>query len=407
MNNKTETLGEKLESIDCRRDDKARRVSNCAPDTVAEITANELENGVSLERLDGLNVPVLRYSTQLTIHGKLPEFNPAARPGGYKAIFQNGNGSIGVRFSAIDAEKKAVIRRASRVGVTGWHTFANCSGFYIQKSFYVREETQRAEQRAATVAALQSFPVSLFYGNAGAYSLPYGIGYAVEVNLGAIPAENVAPFVLAVFGLTLAEVEAKETEQAAKDAEERAARQAEREKAGAQRAVEIAATLAGFVPVAVLPENGVVTVHTAGELITVKLEKVKGRNFYTVTKRGGSPTYNPRKACPAFPWPKALAAGRVYSEKGAEVAAAPAPVAVSDTAAPLDSEKAAQPATKNQSFALFCATGKDFRGLFELRGLTYGEASSAIAAAQPFRASKNKAAALAAVSALIGQPIAL
>ena len=184
---KTETLGEKLESIDCRRDDKARRVSNVAPDTVADITADELENGVSLERLDGLNVPALRYSTQLTIHGKLPGFNPAARPGGYKAIFQNGNGSIGVRFAAIDAEKKAILRRVSRVAGAAWHAFANSTGFYLQRSFYVKNEGERAAQRAATVDALKNFPVSLFYGNAGAYSLPYGIGYAVEVNLGAIP----------------------------------------------------------------------------------------------------------------------------------------------------------------------------------------------------------------------------
>ena len=405
---KTETLGEKLESIDCRRDDKARRVSNCAPETVAEITANELENGVTLERLDGLNVPVLRYSTQLTIHGKLPEFNPGARPGGYKAIFQNGNGSIGVRFSAIDAEKKALIRRFSRVGVTGWHTFANCSGFYVQKSFRVTDETPRDTQRAATLAALHSFPVSLFYGNAGAYALPYGEGYAVEINLGAIPAENVAPFALAVFGLTLAEVEAKEAEQAAKNAEESAALRAKWKAEVEAREAANLAKVAGLAPLSTVPESGRIFILNRGELLGVKMEKAKGRAFYTVETRDGLPAYGSRKVCTVFPWPKSLAAGRVYFQKGAEVAAAPAPVAVSSPAAPseISAEKAAQPASTAQTFALFCATGRDFRALVELRGLTYGELSAAIAAAQPFRASKNKAAALAAVSALIGQPVA-
>jgi len=103
----TMKLLEKLESLDCRRDEKARRVSNIAPDALAAITAEALENGVTIEELETLNVPVLYYSTQLTIHGKLPDFNPAARPAGYKAIFRNGNGSIGVKYIAIDAAKKS------------------------------------------------------------------------------------------------------------------------------------------------------------------------------------------------------------------------------------------------------------------------------------------------------------
>ena len=112
-------LTDKLESVECRRDDKARRVSNVAPDTIANIDEETLEKGVTLESLENLNVPVLRYSTQVTVHGKLPSFNPSARPGGYKAIFQNQNGSIGVRYSAIDACKKALLVRASKVAKNG------------------------------------------------------------------------------------------------------------------------------------------------------------------------------------------------------------------------------------------------------------------------------------------------
>ena len=108
------TTTEKLETLDCRRDDKARRVSNVAPNTVANITAAELEAGVTLERLDELNVPVLRYGTQITIHGVLPDFDPDSRPGGYRAAVKNGNGSVGVRYGAVDASKKQMLRRCSR-----------------------------------------------------------------------------------------------------------------------------------------------------------------------------------------------------------------------------------------------------------------------------------------------------
>lgn len=402
---KTETLAEKLESIDCRRDDKARRVSNCAPDTVANITPDELENGVTLERLDSLNVPALRYSTQITIHGKIPAFNSAARPGGYKAIFQNGNGSVGVRFVAIDGEKKETILRAARVAGKdcAWHAFRNSTGFYLQRSFYVRDEAERAAQRAATVAALKNFPVSLFYGSAGAYSLPYGLGYAVEVNLGAIPAASLWEFIAAVFGVVspedLAEREAKRAaESAAKHAEWQAERAAENEKAAAENRAKVAA----FFPVTVPPENGRVFIlsQSGAELLTVDLKKSKGRASYCIAERNGVSTYNTAKACKVFLWPKALVAGRVYSEESAPAT----PPAVSPVAAIPGTDENAAP-SERQTFALFCATGRDFRKLIAAKGLTYGQISAAIAAAQPFRASKDKPAALAVVSALIGAPM--
>lgn len=414
---KQENLHEKLESIDCRRDDKARRVSNVAPDTVADITADELENGVSLERLEALNVPVLAYSGQVTIHGKLPAFDPAARPAGYKSLFMNGNGSAGVKYCAIDAEKKKLIRRAAALGKTGWHTFANCSGFYVQRSFYVRNEQDRAAQRAATIDALKSFPVSLFYGTAGAYSLPYGLGYAVEISLGAIPQANVWQFIAEVFAVaSLAEIEQHEAAEKAKRDAEHVKWEADCAARAAARAAKNAETLAGLVKVERVPENGTVTIDARGELLTVELSREKGRSFYRIAARDGSPSYDPaRKLCKggAFLWPKALAAGRVYMTPGdAAKVAAPAPVSrVSPVAAvpsapaaapALTDDKAAQPASKSQTWGLFCATGKDYRARVAASGLTYGQVSAALSAAQPYRG--NKAGALAAVSALIGTP---
>lgn len=61
------TTTEVLERAECAKDSKARRVSNVAPDTAANITADALENGIALEALESLNVPVFRYSTQTCI----------------------------------------------------------------------------------------------------------------------------------------------------------------------------------------------------------------------------------------------------------------------------------------------------------------------------------------------------
>lgn len=226
MNTKT-TLADRLETADCRKDEKARRVLNVAPDTVADISAEELENGVTLERLDALCVPVLRYATQITIHGKIGAFDENVRPGGYRAVFRNGNGSIGVRYSAIDAPKKAILVRCSRASGSPWHTVANSSGFQVQRSFYVRNESERQAQKEATINALRAFPVARFYGSAFAFPLAYGLGYGVAAEIGAIPAAELWPLCGEVFGVaSLVELETleavKQAEQAEKDRQWRA-----------------------------------------------------------------------------------------------------------------------------------------------------------------------------------------
>lgn len=262
-------LTEKLESLECRRDDKARRVVNVAPDTVANVTAEQLEKGMTLEALESLNVPVLRYSTQVTIHGILTDFNPNARPGGYKAIFRNQNGSVGMRYSAIDAEKKTLLARIAKVSGTEWGAHNSSTGFSLVRAFYVHNEEECATQKAATIAALKAVPVSRFYGTVGAFCLAYGMGYAVEISIGAIPQTEFWLFVSELFnGLTTERF--VELDKLAKEAEEKrraeweaecAANQARREAETAKHKAELIAflsTLTGKRLTTVPRENGTV-----------------------------------------------------------------------------------------------------------------------------------------------------
>ena len=99
-----------LEKSTCRTDSKSRRRSNVST-KVANITAEEIEAGITIEKLEELNVPVFRYQTQLTIHGKLPDLNEN-RIGGYKCLFENKNKTIGVKYIAVDGAKKYLIERA-------------------------------------------------------------------------------------------------------------------------------------------------------------------------------------------------------------------------------------------------------------------------------------------------------
>lgn len=311
-------IHEKFDSIDCRKDDKARRVTNVAPDTVANIDAETLEKGVTLEALETLNVPVFAYGTQVTIHGKLPVFDPSARPGGYKAVFRNGNGSIGVRYSAIDAPKKALLYRACRAQGE-WTANQTSQGFEVFRCFYVRDEGERAKAKSDTLAALRTIPVDRFFGSAFAFSLDYGAGYGCAANIGAIPESELWALVGAFTGIPdLTTLEALEAVKKAEEAARRAKWEKDHEEEQAKReAQNIAAWQAiepDLRPVTVAPESGRVVVRTSGGgYLIAELEKQRGRLFYRLVKDTLGYEHQERKLCKdGFPWRKALAAGLVF-----------------------------------------------------------------------------------------------
>jgi hypothetical protein len=122
-----------------KTDDKARRRTNVSK-KVANITVEEIENGVSIEKLTSLNVPVFRYGGQVTIHGVLPDINET-RINGYQSIIKNGNGTIGVKYLAIDGVKKALIQRANYASKDS--TMGVCvssTGMSFQKRFFDKTE---------------------------------------------------------------------------------------------------------------------------------------------------------------------------------------------------------------------------------------------------------------------------
>lgn len=128
-----------------QKDDKARRRINTSNQN-AGITAMDIESGVSLETLESLPVPVFKYQTQITIHGFLPDIEQD-RVNGYKAIIKNNNGTIGVRYSAIDGKKKKIIAKAldlcpRELCRMSW--FENSQGAQLQKSFIGADDLFKA-----------------------------------------------------------------------------------------------------------------------------------------------------------------------------------------------------------------------------------------------------------------------
>lgn len=99
---------------------------------------------VSLQNL----VPVFSYKTCVTIHGLLPDIQ-RQRIGGYKNICQNKNGSLEIRYSAIDYTAKKAIADILRIGAgNGWHVQENSTnGIYF-------ERPQTFDNKAAALSAL-------------------------------------------------------------------------------------------------------------------------------------------------------------------------------------------------------------------------------------------------------------
>lgn len=76
--------------------------------------------------------PVFTYQSCITIHGALPEIE-IQRIGGYKNIIQNKNGSLEIRWSAIDFQAKDNIRKLLRHSAQ-WRSHENStSGIYFEQ----------------------------------------------------------------------------------------------------------------------------------------------------------------------------------------------------------------------------------------------------------------------------------
>lgn len=186
-----------LESANILHDDKARRVLNTAPDTYADITLNEIEDGISIERLTALNVPVYQYSTQVTIHGLFKDIPNDLRVAGYKSVTLNGNNSLGVKYVAIDGSKKQLLRDVARYGNAAWHINIDSQGCECYRIF---ASGDNASDKARTIECYNSTPDNLYIGGKRAVSLMYG-GYAVVLHIGAILNDNLWPLIGALTGI--------------------------------------------------------------------------------------------------------------------------------------------------------------------------------------------------------------
>lgn len=153
-----------------------RKGLNRSTEVIPEELVNSImENGISIEDLEELEYPVFKYTTQITIHGlfDIPEDRYVL--GNYVNLIRNKNGSLGVKYNAIDFEKKEYLRKACVFSEFNFHLDSKgCSITLIKtdveeiKALYLQEVT--------------------FIGSKNVYkSHPYfGDFYMLEYNINAI-----------------------------------------------------------------------------------------------------------------------------------------------------------------------------------------------------------------------------
>jgi hypothetical protein len=235
-------LNEVLAKSNITTDTKARRVLNTAPDKIAGITLEEIEAGVTIERLESLSVPVYQYGGQITIHGTFQDIPSDLRVAGYKSVFLNGNGSLGVRYVAIDAEKKDLLLEASQYVNSEtrlWSIFKDSTGYVAQKLFKVKQDA---------IDRYNSTPDSLYIGSKQAYAHPYGY-YVVEIAIGAIYQANVWPLIAALTGIkSQAELDTLKHERELKYALEAKERETKQAEYNHQQDAKRQAAIASFTP---------------------------------------------------------------------------------------------------------------------------------------------------------------
>lgn len=126
------------------------------------------KEGVTLEDLRDLGLPVFKYMTQITLHGLFPTLSESKLQG-YKYIFQNKNQSLGIKYNGVDTAKKYLIYKY--LYHFGWIIQHNSTDWYAHQStkYFTTKEEAEIELKALTLK-VKHIDTSLFYGNIQIFS---------------------------------------------------------------------------------------------------------------------------------------------------------------------------------------------------------------------------------------------
>lgn len=154
---------------------------------------DKIESGITLEDLEQFkDIPVLKYKTQITIHGLFPELKNNY-VFGYKNLFQNKNKSIGIKYNAIDEEKRK--RIAKRLNTLNFHYNRNSQVTNFSIMEMVRKDNFE-EIRTKLLELKNKIDNTLYFGHISLYSGQiFGVTYlCFDLYINAIYERNIELF---------------------------------------------------------------------------------------------------------------------------------------------------------------------------------------------------------------------
>lgn len=163
---------------------KKHKLNTCNK-PVPQECLDAIEAGCSLEQLEQMlsKFDIYKYGTQITIHGLFPTLS-TRRVGGYVNLSQNKNKSIGVRYTAIDYDKKRrlfdMLRKTS-----DWNIERNSTNFAIYKQERLPSDWRNERDRIVEIVnryrqEADRIDKTLFVGNVSCY-VAEGIGCSYVV----------------------------------------------------------------------------------------------------------------------------------------------------------------------------------------------------------------------------------
>jgi len=180
---------------------------------IEQSVIDNLENGVfTCESIDLLSAkyPIFKYRTCITVHGSWPEIS-RTRIGGYKNVHQNLNGSVEVRYSAIDSEKMQTIAENLRACESNFRFQENSNerGFYWMLPITCKDDVIKAQTKMQPIA--ERLTKLNIYGHVSLYTArDFFRQYLVLALVPlALPENMVLPLTLELTGLDSEQLQTK------------------------------------------------------------------------------------------------------------------------------------------------------------------------------------------------------
>lgn len=186
--NKIQDLFKKVSVYD------SKHIKNLSKKKVPQQLLEAVENGCSYETLLQLakGYPVCKYQTQITVHGIFNDLD-TRRVGVYVNLCRNKNQSLGIRWSAIDYNKKDELFTKIRTVDRAWHIVKNSQQFYLEQMVCVKDQYEYNRTLAVFKQKAANIDTSLFTGSVSAYGMMdvWGRVYVVlNVVVNCFPLQN-------------------------------------------------------------------------------------------------------------------------------------------------------------------------------------------------------------------------